>query len=382
MNLQQLKQIVNEVIAQSFQEINHDKTKGGKDIFAVGAPGSRKRNAAIADPSKEEMLNFLKTQFGTEPGWLDDAEVAMYWFANHYHGGQSSNLYSVLSTSAFEPGPISRGPEPGSMEEMMYQALEQQYGGVQEDLGAVPMEEAEMVDPDSGEVAPGPRDRFEMQPGGDKKGEWKAIWGDRPVLKYIDNGFYELTPQQAKEFAVGNQLPGPGRARKADISKLKHALADVHHHIEPLDITDEDRAWIQQTTTWGKRVWAVMIYRRPSFREQGGGGGGGGAGGGGAGGGSASAGVSAGNTTSAVQGYSTPFWARKKRHDEIAINPEFQPNSGKYTGNGHAMSPQEKKEYEEALEFMVNAFQHEQNREERDHYLYLIGILKQKLGIK
>lgn len=86
---------------------------------------------AIKDPSKEEMFQYLQSQYGNEEGFEDSAEVAMYWFANFNHGGQSSNLYSVLSTSPFNPGPISRGPEPDSMEEMMYQSLEDKFGGGQ-----------------------------------------------------------------------------------------------------------------------------------------------------------------------------------------------------------------------------------------------------------
>lgn len=85
----------------------------------------------VSDPSKKEMLHFLQQQFGGEEGFEDNAEVAIYWFANHYHGGQWSNLYSVLSTSPFRPGSISRGPEPDSMEDMMYQALEAKFGGKQ-----------------------------------------------------------------------------------------------------------------------------------------------------------------------------------------------------------------------------------------------------------
>lgn len=83
------------------------------------------------DPTREEMLHFLEQQFGREEGFEDNAEVSMYWFANDYHGGQWSNLYSVLSTSPFSPGPIANGPEPDSVEEMMYQALEAEYGGKQ-----------------------------------------------------------------------------------------------------------------------------------------------------------------------------------------------------------------------------------------------------------
>jgi hypothetical protein len=89
------------------------------------------------DPTKEEMMHFLQQQFGRygEEGFADSSEIAMYWFANHYHGGQWSNLYSVLSTSQFSPGPISRGPEPESMEADMYQALEAQFGGKEHQHG-------------------------------------------------------------------------------------------------------------------------------------------------------------------------------------------------------------------------------------------------------
>jgi len=77
----------------------------------------------LQDPTKEEMFNYLRSLYGNEEGFRDDAEVAMYWFANFYHGGQSSNLYSVLSNSRFNPGPVAKGPEPHSSEEMMYEDL-------------------------------------------------------------------------------------------------------------------------------------------------------------------------------------------------------------------------------------------------------------------
>lgn len=77
----------------------------------------------IKDPTKDEMLNYLAKSYGREEGFKDDAEVAMYWFASFYHGGQTSNLYSVLSTSRYHPGPIAKGPEPQTSEEMMYEDL-------------------------------------------------------------------------------------------------------------------------------------------------------------------------------------------------------------------------------------------------------------------
>jgi len=80
------------------------------------------------DPTREEMITFLQQQFGREDGFEEDAEVAMYWFANFNHSGQWSNLYSILSTSQFRPGPMSSGPQPGSSEEMMFQSLESEFG--------------------------------------------------------------------------------------------------------------------------------------------------------------------------------------------------------------------------------------------------------------
>lgn len=80
-----------------------------------------------SDPEKSDLLSYLSRIYGNEDGFQDSAEVAIYWFANHFHSGQYSNLYSILSTSPFRPGPISNGPEPGSMEEMMYNDLVDQF---------------------------------------------------------------------------------------------------------------------------------------------------------------------------------------------------------------------------------------------------------------
>lgn len=80
------------------------------------------------DPTKKEMLDFLKKMYGSEDSWEDDAEVAIYWFASDYHSGQWSNLYSVLSTSPFKPGRFTKGPEKDSMEEDMYNDLVDKFG--------------------------------------------------------------------------------------------------------------------------------------------------------------------------------------------------------------------------------------------------------------
>lgn len=77
----------------------------------------------MRDPTLEEMVIALSTGGYTDPeddNSLDIAE-AIYWFANDWHGGQNSNLYSVLSTSPFRPSPLASGPE--SPADELYDAL-------------------------------------------------------------------------------------------------------------------------------------------------------------------------------------------------------------------------------------------------------------------
>jgi hypothetical protein len=96
-------------------------------VFAANPPASP---AAL----KRQMIAFLKKEFRHIHSDINskDAEFeiegAIYWFANDYHGGGGSALYSILSTSPFKPGPSVRGPEEG-IEQMMYDTLEQKYGG-------------------------------------------------------------------------------------------------------------------------------------------------------------------------------------------------------------------------------------------------------------
>jgi hypothetical protein len=61
----------------------------------------------MSDPTLEEILAALDNPSD------DDADVycAIYWFANDWHSGQWSNLYSVLSTSPYRPGMCERGPD-------------------------------------------------------------------------------------------------------------------------------------------------------------------------------------------------------------------------------------------------------------------------------
>lgn len=83
------------------------------------------------DPTHDEMLTGLqKVYAGLIEDIDDDAEVAIYWFANDWHGGQATNLYSALSTSPYSPGPISTLQSEGETVGMMYDELVAAYGHV------------------------------------------------------------------------------------------------------------------------------------------------------------------------------------------------------------------------------------------------------------
>ena len=82
----------------------------------------------MRDPTREDMLAVLLPQFPGVEADEGDYEIAMYWFAMYWHGGQSSNLYSVLSTSPYNPGPIGRLEGENCLVHHMYDALEAEYG--------------------------------------------------------------------------------------------------------------------------------------------------------------------------------------------------------------------------------------------------------------
>jgi len=84
--------------------------------------------SANNDPTKQEMLNVLADTMNTNDGFNDDAEEAMFWFSYNYNGGQSSNLYKVLSSSSFKPGRFQSKPDEHSIVLYMYNELVSQFG--------------------------------------------------------------------------------------------------------------------------------------------------------------------------------------------------------------------------------------------------------------
>ena len=55
----------------------------------------------MCDPTGEELRRTLARDYPYADEFT--TEAAIYWFANDWHSGQWSNLYSVLSTSPYKP---------------------------------------------------------------------------------------------------------------------------------------------------------------------------------------------------------------------------------------------------------------------------------------
>ena len=86
-------------------------------------------SGSSANQLKAQMKQHLKNKFSglAEVETNDfnfDMEAAIYWFANGYHGGQFTDLYSILSTSDYSPGRMTSGvEEEGEMAKMLYDEL-------------------------------------------------------------------------------------------------------------------------------------------------------------------------------------------------------------------------------------------------------------------
>lgn len=92
----------------------------------------------MQDPTREEMLEHLRMYGGDDmldgEDRSDEYEIAIYWFANDWHGGQASTLYSVLSTSPYKPSILATDVETSESEtiHLMYQELVAQFGFIDE----------------------------------------------------------------------------------------------------------------------------------------------------------------------------------------------------------------------------------------------------------
>jgi hypothetical protein len=101
---------------------------GGESDYpqVCGGCGEALDNPVIVsdDPDRVQIMHALEQWAFYDETEEFDREEAIYWYAANYHGGQWSNLYSVLSTSEYRPGPLTNGPEPESMSADLYEHLE------------------------------------------------------------------------------------------------------------------------------------------------------------------------------------------------------------------------------------------------------------------
>ena len=63
----------------------------------------------VSDPTYEQMVDYIKSVFGDDVDEFD-LNGGIYYFASHYHHGQTSNLYRAISQSGYKPGAMSKEP--------------------------------------------------------------------------------------------------------------------------------------------------------------------------------------------------------------------------------------------------------------------------------
>ncbi len=86
-----------------------------------------------ADPTKEEMQHVMTKYLGAPEVDEFDYAAAMYWFASDFQGGQSSNLYSALSTSQYNPGPmVSKIEDEDEIAQELYFTLYDYFSNINE----------------------------------------------------------------------------------------------------------------------------------------------------------------------------------------------------------------------------------------------------------
>ena len=84
--------------------------------------------------NKQELINFLKQNYPFDPRETDannfTVEAAIYWFAYDNHSGQTSELYSILSTSDYQPGMINSIKDENEETQICYKLLLSEYTDV------------------------------------------------------------------------------------------------------------------------------------------------------------------------------------------------------------------------------------------------------------
>ena len=66
----------------------------------------------IGDDAAETLADLEMVTGDDDPGGENfDLGCAAYWYAANYHGGQSTDLYRLLTAVDYHPGPLESGPD-------------------------------------------------------------------------------------------------------------------------------------------------------------------------------------------------------------------------------------------------------------------------------
>lgn len=85
------------------------------------------------DPTKNQMIRFLRKRYeklmpeAYPESLLDTILIAIWWFANDYHGGQWTNLYKTLCAIPYKPGRMMTLEKEDETVQMMYDDLADKY---------------------------------------------------------------------------------------------------------------------------------------------------------------------------------------------------------------------------------------------------------------
>ena len=99
-----------------------DAARNVGEIGAIVEQRARQR-ASTFDPSREELLATINSLPFVDEFDEYDKEGAIFWFANDWHGGQNSALYSALSMSPYRHSALESGADATETMATIYDAL-------------------------------------------------------------------------------------------------------------------------------------------------------------------------------------------------------------------------------------------------------------------
>jgi hypothetical protein len=119
---------LNEVLSNMEKVGLSDFVKNIKNIILSSSDNNNEDTVDM----KKEMEKYLYNKY---KGLLDREdfelpfEIAVYWFANDYHSGQSSEGYSILSKSPYTPSRLTNSieDEDDEIAKDMYTELEEKF---------------------------------------------------------------------------------------------------------------------------------------------------------------------------------------------------------------------------------------------------------------